>query len=275
MIIDVSEWQGKIDWEKVKPQIEGAILRCGLGSNIKKQDDKFWEYNSKQCQALGIPYGVYLYSYADSEAKARSEAEHVLRLIKGKTLSYPVFYDLEEHRYGKYARKMYQIFSKIIKAAGYKCGLYTGESYYNSYLSGIDADILWIAKYSSHSPVLRDKATYQLWQYTSKGQVAGVPGGKGLVDCSKRMSGSVTATTTSTKTVWKEVNMPTVQNHDKGTAVYLWQCILCFEGFKITRDGFFGNATAEATKQLQKKIGVNADGAAGPKTYAAYQKYKG
>lgn len=84
--IDVSAHQGKIDWEQVKNsgQVNFAILRCGYGMNEIKQDDGYWAYNSSECERLSIPYGVYLYSYADTTAKAKSEAEHVIRLLKGK-----------------------------------------------------------------------------------------------------------------------------------------------------------------------------------------------
>ena len=80
--IDVSQWQGKIDWAKVKADgIEYAVIRCGYGSNLTYYDDTYWEYNVSECERLGIPYGVYLYSYADSTADARSEAEHTICLL--------------------------------------------------------------------------------------------------------------------------------------------------------------------------------------------------
>ena len=96
--IDVSYRQGDIDWAKVKNsgQVDFAIIRCGFGMNEIKQDDSKWKYNSSECERLGIPYGVYLYSYADTVAKAKSEANHVIRLIKGKKLSYPIYYDMED-----------------------------------------------------------------------------------------------------------------------------------------------------------------------------------
>ena len=96
LIIDVSEHQKTIDWNKVKPKIDGAIIRCGYGDNIKSQDDKYWHRNVSECERLGIPFGVYLYSYAANDAQAKSEAEHALRLLKGHKLSYPVYIDFEE-----------------------------------------------------------------------------------------------------------------------------------------------------------------------------------
>ena len=85
--IDVSKHQGKINWAKVKAAgIDFAIIRCGYGSDQKDQDDAYWQYNVSECERLGIPYGVYLYSYANTTAKARSEAQHTLRLLKGHSI---------------------------------------------------------------------------------------------------------------------------------------------------------------------------------------------
>ena len=99
LLIDVSYHNGTIDWEKVKSSgVQGAILRCGYGDNIASQDDKQYKRNADECTRLGIPWGVYIYSYAKNTTQAKSEAEHVLRLVapyKDK-MSYPVFYDLEE-----------------------------------------------------------------------------------------------------------------------------------------------------------------------------------
>lgn len=82
--IDVSEHNGKIDWKKVKADgIDFAIIRCGYGMDDPEQDDDYWEYNVSECERLGIPYGVYLYSYADSTTRASKEADHTLRLLEG------------------------------------------------------------------------------------------------------------------------------------------------------------------------------------------------
>lgn len=95
-VIDVSYHQGVIEWEKVRKAGYHAILRCGYGDDLTSQDDKQWKRNADECTRLGIPFGVYIYSYAKTTAQAESEARHVLRLVKGYKLSYPVFYDLEE-----------------------------------------------------------------------------------------------------------------------------------------------------------------------------------
>ena len=145
-LIDVSEHQGQIDWEKVKPHIEGAILRCGYGSNIAEQDDGQWKRNADECTRLGIPFGVYIYSYADSVEKAKSEAEHVLRLVKGYKLSYPIYLDLEENGTQKGAIERANIFGDIIEKAGYWCGVYANLNWWENYLVGLERFTKWVAQ---------------------------------------------------------------------------------------------------------------------------------
>lgn len=173
MVIDVSAWQGQFDWTKYKDRLEAAVIKCGSGSNIKSQDDKQWVRNVSECERLGIPFGVYLYSYAKNEKMAKSEAEHVLRLVKGHALALPIFYDLEESSLQYVARKNFYAFAEAI-GNQYRVGLYSGEYYYNSCLTGTAADWLWIAKYGKNDgkqhtkPVLSDGKTVHMWQYTSK-----------------------------------------------------------------------------------------------------------
>lgn len=181
LIIDVSEHQGKINWAALRDNIDGAIIRCGYGDDESSQDDLYWNYNVKECERLGIPYGVYLYSYADSQAHANSEVAHVKRLIKGHKPSYPVYIDLEEPRYGSFARKATDIFCKAVKEAGYVPGFYTYQSYYNSFLSGFSDCTLWIASYAkpdvgkpTATPYI--SAKYDAWQYTSNGRIVGYDG---------------------------------------------------------------------------------------------------
>ena len=116
--IDVSKYQGAVDWEKAKSNgVDFAIIRCGFGGEWDgqeqgwNQDDPQWRRNADECTRLGIPFGVYIYSYATTEDEARSEADHVARLLglvappqegledytaAPYQLSYPVYYDLED-----------------------------------------------------------------------------------------------------------------------------------------------------------------------------------
>ena len=174
LIIDVSEHQGKINWEKVKNSVAGAILRCGYGSDITSQDDTQFKRNADECTRLGIPFGVYLYSYADTEEEARSEAAHVLRLIKGYKLSYPVYYDLEEAGTEKGAVRRAEIFGDIIEKAGYWCGIYANLYWWENHLKALERFTKWVAQYNSTCDY--KGANKDIWQYSSMGSVDGISG---------------------------------------------------------------------------------------------------
>lgn len=174
-IIDVSQWQGVIDWAKVKPQIDGAVLRMGYGSDDQEQDDKQFSRNYSECVRLGIPCEVYLYSYAKNEQMAISEAEHVKRLAKGRKIL-RVWYDLEEQSTGGVAKRTLRAFTDALDIP---VGLYTYESYYNAYLRGVSTWPIWCAKYATSSPSIGQELT--AWQYTSGEKIDGI---SGRVDCS-------------------------------------------------------------------------------------------
>ena len=180
-LIDVSEHQGMIDWERVKPQIDGAILRCGYGGDYPEQDDAEFRRNADACTRLGIPFGVYLYSYADTLAKARSEASHVLRLIKGYQLSYPVYLDLEEPGKESGAIERAILFGDIIEQAGYWCGVYANLNWWENHLEGLDRFTKWVAQYYK---VCEYEGSYlDIWQYTARGSVDGIDGFVDINEC--------------------------------------------------------------------------------------------
>ena len=174
-VIDVSEHQGKIDWGKVKSQIDGAILRCGYGMDQTDQDDKYWSRNLSECERLGIPIGVYLYSYADTEAKAKSELAHIKRLIKGHKFQLPIFIDLEQSGTQNMAKKTAQIVCDGLKASGYTPGVYANLNWWTNYLKGVNGYRKWIAHYTSGSAD-KYKNGYDGWQYSSSGKVSGISG---------------------------------------------------------------------------------------------------
>lgn len=175
--IDVSKWQGEINWEQVKASgVEFAIIRCGFGSDSTSQDDPYWLRNIKECERLGIPYGVYLYSYAKNTADALSEARHVLRLINGHNLSYPVYYDLEEETtIGSDFGAIADVFCNAIQNAGYAVGVYANLNWWNNYLT--DARFSkwhrWVAQYNT---TCKYEGEYAIWQYSSSGSVPGISG---------------------------------------------------------------------------------------------------
>lgn len=194
-VIDVSYHNGTIDWAKVKASgVDGAIIRCGYGDNITSQDDKQWKRNADECTRLGIPFGTYIYSYAKSDAQAKSEAEHVLRLIKGYKLSYPVYYDLEEAGTQSGAVNRMKIFADIIEKAGYWCGVYCNKSWWDNTLKSLgDRYTKWIARYNNTLGM----DGVDMWQYTSDGSVNGISGRVDMNHCYRDFPKEITGGTES------------------------------------------------------------------------------
>lgn len=181
--IDVSSYQGTIDWDKVKPNIDFAILRCGWGSDATKQDDGKFKRNVAECTRLGIPFGIYLYSYADTDAKFSSEIKHVLRLIEVTDAKpFCVYYDMEDSSTTKLGKATLtskaKAFCKAIKDAGYNAGVYANQYWCRTYLDikaiSDAGNSVWCAKYSTSKPNI--SAPYDIWQYSSSGKVNGISG---------------------------------------------------------------------------------------------------
>lgn len=182
ILIDVSEHQGKIDWEKAMHHIDGAILRCGYGTDCVEQDDEQFKRNADECTRLGIPFGVYLYSYAKTIKAAQYEAAHVLRLIKPYTLSYPVYLDLEESGTAEGAVERAIVFGDIIEKAGYWCGIYANLYWWEMILKkGLERFTKWVAQYNTKCEYTGTHL--DIWQYTSKGNVPGIKGNVDMNEC--------------------------------------------------------------------------------------------
>ena len=180
--IDVSYHQGTVDWAAVKAAgVEFAMIRCGYGDDETDQDDAQWYNNVRGCEEQGIPYGVYLFSYATDTDNARSEAAHILRLIRGYNPSLPLFIDLEANRTLDQGNWMIgqiaQTFCDIVEGAGYRTGVYASENWWNNYLTedcfrNNDNWYHWIACWGN----LTYTGRYEMWQYTNEGSLNGVNG---------------------------------------------------------------------------------------------------
>ena len=182
--IDVSHYQGNVNWEKVKPQIDFAILRMGLGDDIPSQDDKQFERNYAECVKLGIPFAVYFFSYAVNKAKVAKEIAHIKRLLNGKKINAPVYIDIENTN-GLNWRTIsnadmlgvMQEFNKQLNALGYKMGIYSSRSaFWNEKMTDkwYDSISKWVAEYGAK--VNNFNRTYDIWQHTSKGRIDGISG---------------------------------------------------------------------------------------------------
>ena len=177
-VIDVSAYQGDIDWSAVKlTDVYAAILRAGYGRYDFQKDVKF-DRNKANCESLDIPYGVYWYSYATTPDEARQEAEVCLRVIENASLSMPVYFDQEESSIPAANRTACAVaFADRIRSSR-KC--LVGYYSYTMYFSTVDINIIqsafdtiWLADYRTNydKSIPRD-----MHQYTSNGSVKGISG---------------------------------------------------------------------------------------------------
>lgn len=181
--MDVSYWQGLINWERVKADdIDFAILRCGYVKTLgRPQVDQQWKRNAQECERLGIPYGVYIYLYAKTVEAAKAEADHVINTLKGFSPTYPVYFDLEEKSLESTSNRMLlanmaSAFCDKIAAAGYTPGIYANTNWWNNYLTDpvFDQWERWVAQYNSKCSYTR--GSYRLWQCSASGKVDGIVG---------------------------------------------------------------------------------------------------
>ncbi|WP_294439921.1 GH25 family lysozyme, partial [uncultured Slackia sp.] len=197
--IDVSQWNGDIDWAKVKASgVDYAIIRVGYGGDTSSQDDPYFFEYVNGARAAGLDIGVYIYSYGWDAATGKSEAQHVLRLLRSAGLSpsdlaYPVYYDLEqESKSGKGPcgiddkgneklasnsdlLAMTKAFASTIESAGYDVGVYANLNWWNNYLTSSEYNQWdrWVAQYNTQCDYAGE---YSMWQCMSNGAVNGISG---------------------------------------------------------------------------------------------------
>lgn len=190
-VIDVSEWQGDIDWAKAKADgVEGAIIRLGYGEG--NNADKKAQRNISECKRFGIPFGIYWYSYADTPSLAKEEGADVVAKLKQfgvnpSDLAYPVYYDLEKWTWeGHQPPTDPNVYNNIVnnwysalQSAGYKnLGVYSYTSYLQGPLKHADiyAKTTWVAQYGARMGFDSFPTNSRGWQYTSSGKVDGISG---------------------------------------------------------------------------------------------------
>lgn len=190
-VIDVSEWQGDIDWAKAKADgVEGVIIRLGYGWG--NNADKKAQRNISECKRLGIPFGIYWYSYADTPSIAKGEGADVVAKLKqfgvnASDLAYPVYYDLEKWTWkGHQPPTDPNVYNDIVnnwysalQSAGYKnLSVYSYTSYLQGPLNHADiyAKTTWVAQYGARMGFDSFPTGSRGWQYTSSGKVDGISG---------------------------------------------------------------------------------------------------
>jgi GH25 family lysozyme M1 (1,4-beta-N-acetylmuramidase) len=181
--IDVSAWQGNINWDTVANYgMDFVILRITEAGNVI---DNCFEKNYSGCQKHNIPTGAYKYSYAMTVAEIQSEARKVVEVLNGRKLQYPVWLDLEWNNQrslgAEQIHKLAEAFEKIITAAGYKFGIYCNVDWYlNVICSHLKKYDFWIACYpESDNGTLQERLRPDFgvgWQYSSKAKIPGISG---------------------------------------------------------------------------------------------------
>jgi len=184
--IDVSKWNGDIDWDMVKNAgVEFAIIRAGYRGSVTGslvEDPRFAD-NIRGATASGIPVGVYFFTQAVNEVEAVEEASAVLQLIREYELDYPVFIDTEgaggngraDNLDADTRTLVCEAFCRTIANAGYRAGVYASRNWYNNnlHVDNLEQYCIWLAEYR-HTPLYQ--GYYHMWQYTSKGAVDGIAG---------------------------------------------------------------------------------------------------
>lgn len=178
--IDVSSWQGNIDFEKIKKAgVEFIIIRIGGTKGTNKEyflDSKF-EYNIKEANKYGIDVGIYFYSYANSIKGAKKDAKWVLKQIKDYKITLPIAFDWEEWSYfNEYNLSFFGLtnladsFLSVIEKNGYKGMLYSSKSYLDMIWLPLDYDI-WLAHYTNKTDY---EGKYRFWQLCDNGKIDGI-----------------------------------------------------------------------------------------------------
>ena len=278
-VIDVSSYQGVINWNLVKQSgIDGAIIKI-MRKDLNK--DKMFELNYKSACAAGVDViGVYNYSYATTVAKAKADAKKVIELLDGRKTT--VWLDVEDkcqQGLGNVLLSIIQAYRSIIESAGCDFGVYTGLSFYNSYIKqygGLDCK-LWIARYGTndgkynvkYQPVVSGNVVG--WQYTSNGSAKGV---KGKVDLSvfydEVSKIEIPSEHKNNYPEPKRLLKKTIPCQ-KGKDVMWLQHELIHHGClaktnkkgKSNIDGILGNDTANAIGKFQRKVGITVDNKCG------------
>ena len=179
--IDVSRWQGDIDWEAVKEDgVEFAIIKAG-GSDAGFYKDRTFEQNYAGCKENGIAVGAYYFvgKLCKSSGDGAADAERFIDILKDKQFEYPVFIDFEAPDSSDKEGNTDAViaFCEVMEDAGYFVGVYASEV--SGFKERLDDSRLqhishWVARYGSKPKT--DANVFHIWQYSSKGRVAGING---------------------------------------------------------------------------------------------------
>ena len=218
-LIDVSTWNGNIDWNRVyKSRVKYAMIRSSFGIENPNQVDNKFVRNITNAQKAGVKCGIYHYSYAKSAAEAKKEAEFCLKTIKGYKIDLPVAFDIEDSsqtHLGKDTLTSIVIaFCDRIKSAGYRPMLYCNPNWLCNYLHKdklINKYDIWLANWGVSAP----SYNCAIWQYSENGSVPGI---SGSVDMNWIFKDYTSTKPATTKPVTKPSNVKKTDYSVKVTA---------------------------------------------------------
>lgn len=198
-VVDISEHNGDVDWQAVKNSgVDGVILRSSYGFNFdhgfsESQMDAKFKRNVSELNRLGIPYGVYHFSYAKNLGEGKQEAHYMIECMKaaGAHPTLPVYYDLEQSNFvgskdNNFYTSITKEFAEVMRNSGYTFGVYANYNWFTTKLidSSFNNYIKWVAHYGSDAnnaagtanPNWHPSGEYKMWQYSSRGKVNGIKG---------------------------------------------------------------------------------------------------
>lgn len=294
-IIDLSKYNTITDWNKVKNSVDGIIIRCGYRgyTSGKIADDAKAAEFAKQCNAHGIPFGVYFMSQAITSQEGQQEADYSCDFADKYGATLPAFIDSEDgdgtsrnvraDGLPKQVRTVVmQAFCDRVKERGRNAGIYASESWFNDRLNydAIKKYLIWCAKYGANTgskctTVKLDK--YDMHQYTSKGSVPGISGNVDISTCSDLITVQYCAREELDEKDAQEKEKEEAKESDEymfecpvltpgmsGNAVLLWNTLLAGRGYDLADSGragnlndYFGDGVFLATLDYKKHVGIS------------------
>ncbi|MEE0674814.1 MAG: glycoside hydrolase family 25 protein [Ruminococcus sp.] len=283
--VDLSSANGSVDMNKIKAAgYDFVMLRCGYGNDDTSQDDSRFESNVKKAEAAGLPWGAYIYSYALDTNEAKSEAQHVIRLLRGKKPTMPIALDMEDadgykRRNGMPTNnelvKICETFLSTIKKAGYYPMLYASLSWLDNQLNNKSLQNsydIWCAQWNSVCQY--DGSRLGMWQYGGEtnylesNSISGV----GTVDKDMCYKDYPSIIKNGGYNNWSGAKVLDEKGFEKGDETYgvfaLKELILIAKKLGIITQGVdennaFGDGTEAAVNQILKRGGYAQNGIAG------------
>ena len=179
--IDVSRWQGDIDFQKVKEAgCAFVIMRIGYSEEGVFSTDTYFRQNFENAKKVGLPIGIYLFSYDNNEEDVRSSARMMFEELGEETLQMPVVFDWENfyyfQNYGisfQQLNHLYDVFAEEVTNRGYDCMLYGSKTYLQSVWKHTDSRPVWLAHFTSKTTY---EGPYRIWQASARGRIPGIDG---------------------------------------------------------------------------------------------------